>query len=170
MEATLKPFPLIRHREPSNIALEILDQKNIIDALDVVKRRKISGNMIISDGENAYLVERTPYAYAQTKLKNYGAIVNLSIKLDKRDGSRTEISRNHARARYKRATELVKTISSLKDIKAFLADKKNAPKSICRSELYEIATRCAFIYDLKHRKILFCETSPDVGIFKEYKL
>lgn len=83
--ATLKPFPYIRHRKPSDIALEVLDQKNICDALNVVEKRKISGNMIISDGKDAYLVESTPYAYAHTKLKNYGAITNLSIKLDKRN-------------------------------------------------------------------------------------
>ena len=94
------------------------------DALNIIKKAHISGNMILSDGNIAYIVESTPYEYADTRIKSQGVITNLSVKLNKKNGYTDEIKRDHAKGRYKRAKELIKKIVTIEDIKALLSDTK----------------------------------------------
>jgi len=169
--ATLQPFPRVRYRTCSQIARRILDRDNLNDAIKIIKSNKISANIILSDGANAYIVERTPYEFATTKVRDSGVVTNLSIKLNKQNGPKLQTVRDWASIRYKRGKEIVKKIESFEDIKTFLTDKKNYPdKSICSGEPWWISTKCSFIYDLKNKKIYFCKTRPDKGKFKEYKL
>lgn len=170
VEATLQPFPRVRYKTPSQIARKILDQNNIKDVLRIIEKSNISANMIVSDGVNSFIVEKTPYEFASNKVKDQGVITNLSIKLNKKNGANLKSVRDYASIRYKRAKEIVKNIKSFNDIKKFLSDKKNYPMSICSGEPWWITTKCSYIYDLKNRKIFFCNTRPDKGIFKEYKL
>jgi hypothetical protein len=170
IEATLEPFPRIKHKTPSQIARKILNERSIENALKIIKDSAISANMILSDGTVAYLVEKTPYAFATTKIKEQGVITNLSIKLDKRNGSELASVREYASLRYQRAKEILGKIKSFKGIIAFLGDKKNYPMSICSGEPWWITTKCSFIYDFKRKSIFFCDTAPDKGVFKEYPL
>jgi len=171
ISATLQPFPKVKYKTSSQIARRILDQDNIKDALRVVERNKISANMIISDGSSSYIVERTPHEFAATKVRAQGVATNLSIKLSKQNGSKSESVRGWARARHKRGKEIIKDVKSFNDIIKFLSDKKDYPdKSICSGAPWWIATKCSFIYDLKNKSIFFCKTRPDEGKFKEYKL
>jgi len=171
IEATLQPFPKIKYKIPSQIARKILDQNNLKDALNVIKNNKISANIIISDWNNSLIVERTPYEFAFTKVREQWIITNLSIKLNSKNGSNLKSVRDWARARYKRGKDIIKYVKSFEDIKKFLADKKNYPdKSICSWKPWWISTKCSFIYDLKNKSIFFCKTSPDKWNFKEYTL
>jgi|GEM_PF-1356058 len=171
VSATLQPFPRVRHKTSSQIARRILDQKDLAGALAVIKNNKISANIILSDGHAAYLVERTPYQFAATQVKDSGVLTNLSVKLDKRNGSRLAVVREWATARYRRAKIIVKDIKSRAGIIRFLSDKQGWPnKSICSGGDWWIATKCSYIYDLGRRTIYFCPTRPDKGKFKKYKL
>ncbi|MFA6586229.1 MAG: carcinine hydrolase/isopenicillin-N N-acyltransferase family protein [Candidatus Paceibacterota bacterium] len=170
IEATLQPYPRIKHQTPSPIARKILDQNNILTILEIIKKSKVSANMIISDGKSSFLVEKTPYQFAVTKVRTEGVLTNLSVKLNKKNGSKLKDVRDYASMRYKRAKEIIKEIKSLKDIPKFLRDKKNYPMSICSGKPWWITTKCSFIYDLKNKSIFFCKTRPDRGVFKEYKL
>jgi len=170
IEATLQPYPRIKHKTPSQIARKILDQNNIKDALKIIETSNISANMIVSDGKDSFIVEKTPYEFATTKIKNEGVITNLSVKLNKKNGSKLKTIRDWAKIRYMRAKKIIKDVKSFKDIPKFLADKKNYPISICSGKPWWITTKCSFIYDLKNRVIYFCNTSPDKGKFKKYQL
>jgi hypothetical protein len=170
IEATLRPFPYIKHQTSSQIARKILDLNNLKDILKVVKESSVSGNMIISDGKDSFIVEKTPHQFATTKIREQGVITNLSVKIDKRNGAKLESIRKWAKLRYDRGNIIIKRIKSFKDIKKFLSDRENYPLSICSGKPWWIPTRCSYIYDLKNRTIYFCNTSPDKGEFKEYKL
>ncbi len=171
IEATLQPFPRTKHRTISQLARRVLDQDNIHDAIDVIKNNKTSCNAIISDGDKAFIVEKTPYEFATTQLRGQGVITNLSIKLNKKNGSKLKCVRDWARARYKRGKKIIKNVKSIPDIAAFLSDKKGWPdKSICSGGDWWIPTQHSYIYDLKNKKILFCKGKPAKGKFKEYLL
>ena len=170
IEATLQPYPRIRYKTPSQIARKILDQNNLKDALNIIKKSKISANIIISDGRNSFIVEKTPYEFATTKVREQGIITNLSVKLNKKNGANLKSIRDYSSKRYKRAKEIIKKIKYFNDIKKFLSDKENYPMSICSGEPWWITTKCSYIYDLKNKSIFFCNTRPDKGKFKEYKL
>ena len=171
IEATLKPYPLVEYQDSSKIARRILNQNNIQDALKIMKNNRGSVNTIISDGKSAFIVEKTPYEFATTKIRDMGVIANLSVKLSRKNGPQTKSSRENTRARYLRAKELIKTVKTIKGMEKFLSDKKGYPhQSICRGPEAVSPTRCSFIYDLENRSILFCKTSPDKGEFKKYQL
>jgi hypothetical protein len=171
VEATLKPYPLIKYPDSSKTARRILSQRNIKDAIEIIKNSRSSVNSIISDGQNTFIIEKTPSDFAITKIRDHGVITNLSIKLSKKNGPRTELSREITRARYLRAKDIIGNVKSFKGVIKFLADKKGYPhKSICRGRESMSPTRCSFIYDLLARTIFFCPTSPDKGIFRKYQL
>jgi hypothetical protein len=171
IEATLKPYPLIKYPDSSKDARKVLNQKNIEDAIEVIKNSKSSVNNIISDGNVAFIIEKTPYDFAITKVKDHGVIANLSVRLSVKNGPHNEESRKITKTRYLRAKEIIKNVKNFKDINKFLSDKKGYPhKSICRGKEATSPTRCSFIYDLKAKTIFFCPTSPDKGKFKKYQL
>lgn len=171
IEATLQPFPRTRHKTPSQIARKVLDQKKIEDALKIIEKSNTSCNIIISDDKNSFIVEKTPYEFATTRVRTEGVITNLSIKLNKHNGSMLKSVRDWSRARYVRSKEIIKEVKSFRDIPKFLSDKKGYPdKSICSGEPWWIPTKCSYIYDLENKSIFFCKTRPDRGRFKENKL
>jgi hypothetical protein len=171
VEAMLQPFPRVRHRTISQLARRILDQNSLEQAISVVKRNKTSCNLIISDAKRAFIVERTPCEFAATRLKDGGVLTNLSIKLDRRNGSKRKDVREWASARYSRAKKLIGKVKSLKGIIRLLSDKEGWPdRSICSGGGWWIPTRCSYIYDLEKRTIYFCTTRPDLGKFRKYSL
>jgi hypothetical protein len=171
VSATLQPYPRIKYRTSSQIARRILDQDNIKDALKIIANNKISANIIIADSHNAYLAERTPYAFAATKIRQDGIMTNLSIKLNRQNGSKLTTVREWARARYRRGRKIIKNIKSFPGIIKFLSDKEGYPdRSICSGKSWWISTKCSYIFDLKNKKIFFCSTRPDKSKFIEYKL
>jgi len=171
VEATLQPFPRIRFRSISQIARRILDQNNLPDAIGIIRRSKTSCNVIISDEKDAYIVEKTPFEFAATKLKTQGVITNLSIKLNRKNGSKLKSVREWARARHNRARHLVKDVRSVSGIRKLLSDKEGYPdRSILGGKGWWIPTRASFIFDLKRRKILFCNGQPGSHPFKGYML
>ena len=170
VEATLQPFPRVRHKTPSQIMRNMLNEHDIKGALEIIRKSNISANIILSDGVAAYIVEKTPYEFAATKLKDQGVITNLSVKLNKKNGSKLASVRTWANIRYRRAKEIIKDVKSFKRITRFLGDKKNYPMSICSGPPWWITTKCSYIYDLKKKRIFFCSTRPDRGVFKECKL
>ncbi|MFZ3015898.1 MAG: carcinine hydrolase/isopenicillin-N N-acyltransferase family protein [Minisyncoccia bacterium] len=171
IEATLKPYPLIRYPDSSKIARHILDQKNIKDAIEIIKNSKSSVNNIISDGKVAFIIEKTPYDFAFTKVINSGVITNLSIKLSEKNGSKNKETREASQIRYLRGKNLLKTTKNFNDIVKFLSDKKGYPLfSICRGKESISPTRCSYIYDLKNKTIFFCKARPDKEKFKKYQL
>ncbi|MFA6524084.1 MAG: carcinine hydrolase/isopenicillin-N N-acyltransferase family protein [Candidatus Paceibacterota bacterium] len=171
IEATLQPYPRIRYKTPSQIARRVLDQSNINDAIKIIENNKISANIIISDGKVAFIVEKTPYEFALIKIKTEGAITNLSLKLNHKNGAKLASLRESAKLRYERAKKIIKKIRKFSDIQKFLSDKEGWPaNSICRGYPWWIPTRCSFIYDLKNKTIFFCKTRPDKGKFKKYQL
>ena len=171
IEATLKPFPLVKYPDSSKIARRVLSQKNILAAIEIIKNSRSSVNNIISDGDQAFIIEKTQTAFAITKIKEQGVIANLSLKLSQKNGPHTPSSREIIKARYLRAKKIIDQVKSLAGIKKFLSDKKGYPhQSICRGPEAISPTRCAFIYDLKNCTIFFCPTSPDQGKFKKYQL
>ena len=171
IEATLKPYPRVKYPDSSKYVRKILNQKNLQDVIEIIKNSKSSVNNIISDGKQAFIVEKTPYDFAITKIKDHGVIANLSVKLSKKNGPNNKESRRITKIRYERAKELIKNVSNLKDMTKFLSDKKGFPcESICRGKKSISPTKCSFIYDLKNKVIYFCNTRPDKGVFKEYKL
>jgi len=171
IEATLKPYPLVKYPDSFKVARQILNQKNIFAAIEIIKKSKSSVNSIISDGQQAFIIEKTPTDFATTKIRDKGVITNLSIKLSKKNGPRTPASRVIHKTRYLRAQEIIGRVKSFKGIIRFLSDKKGYPHySICRGKEAMSPTRCSFIYDLKNKTIFFCPISPDQGVFKEYKI
>ncbi|HNX11223.1 MAG TPA: carcinine hydrolase/isopenicillin-N N-acyltransferase family protein [bacterium] len=171
IEATLQPYPRVRHLMPSQIARKILDQDNITDILKIIESSRVSANMIVANSSQAFIIEKTPSEFAVTKLRDHSAITNLSVKLNKQNGARLKTIRDWARARYKRAQEIVGDIKSFSGIIKFLSDRQGYPdKSICSGPPWWITTKCSFIYDLKNKRIFFCKIRPDQGKFVEYKL
>ncbi|MFA5105354.1 MAG: carcinine hydrolase/isopenicillin-N N-acyltransferase family protein [Candidatus Micrarchaeia archaeon] len=171
VEATLQPYPRARIRTISHFARNILDQPTLEKAISAIKRRKTSCNVIISDGKNAFAVEKTPYSFAATRIAQKGVLTNLSVKLNPKNGSKLESVREWARARYERGNEIIGNVKGLKGIIRFLSDRKGWPdRSICSGGNWWIRTRCSYIYDLEKRTIYFCGTRPDKGGFKKYSL
>lgn len=171
IEATLKPYPLIKYPDSSKVARDVLNQKNIKDAIKIIKNSKSSVNIIISDGNKAFIIEKTPYDFATTRINDCGVVTNLSIKLSKENGPHTKESREINKIRYLRAKKLVKNVNSFRGMIKFLSDKEGYPHySICRGKESISPTRCSFIYDLKEKTIFFCPTRPDKGNFKKYQL
>ncbi len=171
IEATLKPYPPVKYPDSSTITRRLLDKKDIKEALEVIKKSRCSFNSILSDGKTAFIVEKTPDNFAVTRLKDSGVVTNLSLKLSKKNGSKLRETRLASKIRLLRGREIIKGIKSLNGIKKFLSDKKGYPLySICRGKESISETRCAFIYDLERRTIIFCPVSPDKGKFKAYKL
>jgi hypothetical protein len=171
IEATLKPYPPIKYPDSSLITRRLLNKKSIEEALEVIKKSRCSFNSILSDGQTAFIVEKTPNNFAITRLRDSGVIANLSLKLSKKNGSKLKEVRLASKTRLLRGKEIVKNINNLNDIKKFLSDKKGHPLySICRGKESVSETRCAFIYDLKAREIFFCPTSPDQGFFAKHSL
>lgn len=171
VEATLRPYPPVKYSNSSTITRRLLDQKDIKEALKVIEGSRCSFNSILSDGKTAFIVEKTPDDFAVTRLRDGGVITNISLKLSRKNGSKLKETRLASKIRLLRGRELLKDIKSLNGIKKFLSDKKGYPLySICRGRESISETRCAFIYDLKRRAIIFCSVSPDKGKFVEYKL
>jgi hypothetical protein len=171
IEATLQPYPRIKYRTMSQIARRVLDQTNINDAIKIIKNNKISVNLIIADSKKAYILEKTPNEFALTNIKTSGVITNLSLKLNPRNGAKLESIRESSRLRYERAKKIIGRVKSFKNIILFLKDKEGWPSnSICRGYPWWIPTRCSYIYNLKNKTIYFCNTRPDKGKFKSYKL
>lgn len=169
--ATLKPYPLIKYPDSDTIARDILNQKNIKNAISIIKNSGISVNIIISDNKTSYIIEKTPYEFAMTKVKDNWVITNSSIKLNKKNWPLSQESRESSEIRYKRGKKLINHIENIKDIIKFLSDKESYPLySICKWKESISPTRCSFIYDLKNRKIFFCKTRPDNWTYKEYIL
>ena len=166
VEATLKPHSDKRYLQPSSIGRKILNQTNLNDALNVISKYKISGNIIISDSKNAIIAERTPSEFAFTKIRDQGIITNHSIKLDKRKGSKKKANGVSSIRRYYRAKELVKEIKDLKGVERLLSDTRNSPKF----SIHNIKTRCSFIYELNKREILFYKKIPIKSRAIKYKL
>lgn len=171
VEATLQPFPRTRFRTISQLARRVLDQKNLEDAMAIVKSSRTSCNMIISDGKRAFILEKTPCEFAATGLKEQGVATNLSMKLDRRNGSQRKDVREWAAARYARGKKLIMGVKGLKGIIRFLSDREGWPdRSICSGGSWWVPTRCSYIYDLAKRRIYFCPTRPGRGKFREYSL
>ncbi len=171
VEAMLQPFPRTRFRAISQLARTILDQGTLQGAISVLRGNKTSCNAIISDGKRAFAVEKTPRGFAVTRLKEHGILTNLSVKLDRRNGSHRRDVRGWAAARYNRGKELVRKARGLKGIIRLLSDKKGWPdRSICSGGGWWIPTRCSYVLDLEKRRIYFCSTRPDRGKFAEYNL
>lgn len=171
IEASLRPATTSNYRSVSQITRSILDTDNLKDAISIIKRVKTSGNIIISDGNNAYIIEKTPCEYAITKLRKHGIITNFGVKLGSQNGPKLKSIREWAKFRYNRAKHLITGVKSIKGIVHLLADKHGWPnKSICSGKPWWIRTRCSYIYDLKNRKILFCNGRPDYASFQSYQL
>lgn len=171
VEATLQPYPRTRIRTISHFARKILDQPGIAGAIDAIRKSKTSCNAIISDGKSAYAVEKTPYAFATTRIAGQGVLTNLSVKLNPKNGSKLEAVRQWARARYDRGNRIIGKAKSLRGIMRFLADKEGWPdRSICSGRGWWIRTRCSYIYDLEKRAIYFCPGRPDRRAFKKHEL
>ncbi len=171
VEAMLQPFPRTRTVPFARIARRILDQKTVQGAVEAIRGSKTSCNAIVSDGESAFAVEKTPHGFAATRIRGQGILTNLSVKLDSRNGSRLASVRGWAAARYARGNELARKAKSLKGIIRLLSDRKGWPgRSICSGGSWWIPTRCSYIFDLEKRTIYFSRTSPGTGSFRAYKL
>jgi hypothetical protein len=169
IEATLSPYKDIEYIKPSKVAKEALNQNNLKDAIDIIKKSNTSVNIIISDGKETYIIEKTPDEFAKTKIEDSGVITNFGINVDKRNGSKRPHVRKWQEDRYKRGKKIIKNIKSIEDIKRFLSDKEGYPMSICSGGDWFIPTRASFIYDMEEKKVFFCNTAPDKGKFVEYK-
>lgn len=164
IEATLSPYGIKSYKTVSQIGRKMLNQNTIDDMIEVVRRNKISSNIIVSDGNKSYIVERTPKEISVTKILNYGVITNHSLNLDSRNGPKKDIGRKSSEIRLSKAKSLVKDVCSIKDIENLLSDKTGEFK------IYNHTTLCSFIFDLINKKILFYNSIPNKGNFKEYKL
>lgn len=159
VEASLEPYGRKHCRTFSSVGRKILNQSDVRDAISVISRHRISGNIILSDGRSAFIIERTPDNMAVTEIGQHGVITNHSIKLDKRNHPSVERYRILSEKRYKRASKLVGGIRNVADVERFLSDTRNGPEFSIHNEL----TRCSFIYDLKGREVLFYDKLPTQG-------
>lgn len=164
VEATLSPHGIRKYKTVSQIGRRILNQKTIKNAIEVIKRNKISSNILISDGRSSYIIERTPNEFSVTRLIKQGVLTNHSLKLDRRNGPKKEKDMISSKKRLMRGRILVKGINDLKDIENFLSDKKDVPYSI-----RNLHTKCSYIYNLHEKKILFYVSIPNETIFREYE-
>lgn len=155
IETTLSPHCARKYNTVSRLGRRILNQKNIVDAIDIIKRNKISSNIIISDGKVAFTVERTPSEIAITKLKDYGVITNHSIKLNKLNGPKGNASRKSSVMRFNRAKKLVKEINNYNNIKKVLSDTRG------RYPIYNEFTICSYILDPIKKQICFFDSKPN---------
>ena len=156
IETTLSPHCTRKYNTVSGLGRRILNQKNIVDAIDIIKRNKISSNIIISDGKVAFTVERTPSEIAITKLRNYGVITNHSIKLNKLNGPKDNASRKSSVMRFNRAKKLVKAINNNNNnIKKVLSDTYG------RYPIYNEFTICSYILDPIKKQICFFDSKPN---------
>ena len=174
IEASLRPANKTRFRTISQIARQVLDQKTLDESIAIIQNHKISTNVIISNGERTFIVEKTPEEFSSTEVFERGVIANHGVHISSENGPDLKSVREWTEGRYKRASQLVNGISSFDDIVQFLSDKDGFPnKSILggnRDEGWWIPTHCSYVYDLRKRTIFFCNDRPDRGEFIEYSL
>ncbi len=131
IDATLRSYPRIEYQDSSTYAREVLDQKNIYDVIEIIKNNRGSVNSIVSDGDDTFIVEKTSYDFAITKIEDAGVITNTSIKLNQKNGSSSEVSKKSSEMRYKRGKELIPGVENFNGIRKFLSDSgKSFPSPI----------------------------------------
>lgn len=155
IETTLSPYCTKKYKTVSQIGRRLLDQKKILDAIEIIKRNKISSNIIISDGYSAYLVERTPSEFEMTKLRKEGVITNHSLKLNNLNGPKDTNSRKSSIIRFNRAKKLIKNVSNIQDIKTILSDNEG------KYPIYNNYTICSYVLNPIRKQIIFFENKPN---------
>jgi len=155
VESSLNPRSSMKYKLVSDIGREILNKDNIDDAIKVIEKENISGNLIISDGSRAYIVERAPDGFSATRIMEQGAITNHSIRLDSGNRPKEKNDYESSRERLSRAKELVRGIRNRKDIEGFLSDRHG------KHSIYNEHTLCSYIIDPMKREIVFYKSRPD---------
>lgn len=153
----------------------ILDAKNTKEAVKIIKSfsPRIGGNMFVADEKECFEIEGAPATYTVNKVDGPIAKTNHFIQLPYQN-IQMKINpgyKNWTVDRYIRANELIKTTSSIEDIKAILRDRKNADRknAICTTSKEERCyTYSAFIFDTKNKKAYYCQGNPMENEFKEY--
>ena len=153
----------------------ILDASSAKEAVKIIKsfNPRIGGNMFVSDKNECYGIEAVPEKYFIKKIKSHAVKTNHFLHLPNQNLSfKSKPSfKLWSHAHQKRAEQLIKTASSLKDLKDILKDRKNSDKkrAICTTKKEEKCfTHSAMIFDPKSVKVYYAQGNPQSVPFKKY--
>ncbi len=143
----------------STINRYLLQSSSAKEAVGIIRKNRLSGNIVVADAEEAYSIEKTPYSISVKKIINECVMANHSERL-RNEGCRGK-KREESIKRQRNAAKILKNASKVEEIKAML---KNKESGICNKE-----TKSSYIFITKKGEMLFRKDSKR-GVFKKYKI